>query len=86
MSTAWAVSVSGGIVAESGESVPVWAHAEGSVRGSSVAPLYRSAPQAALADPKLYEYLALVDSLRLGRARERKAAIAEIDKRLLSNG
>lgn len=82
--TAWAVS--GGVVAESHESVPVWAHAEGTVRGPSVAPLYRSAPQAALSDSDLYEYLALIDTLRLGRARERKAAIAEIDKRLLSDG
>ena len=61
---------------------PVWADPDGDTKGYAVEPLYRSAPRAAKADPQLYELLALVDALRLGRARERKAAEDELRKRL----
>ena len=61
---------------------PVWPYAEGEVRGYSFSPLYRSAPQAALADQRLYELLVLVDSIRGGKAREREVAIRELQKRL----
>ena len=61
---------------------PVWADPDGDTKGYAVEPLYRSAPQAAKADPQLYELLALVDALRLGRARERKAAEDELRRRL----
>lgn len=54
--------------------VPVWADPAGSVSGPSVSPLYRSAPQAALKDPALHELLALLDAMRIGRAREREMA------------
>lgn len=53
---------------------PVWAHPRGSARGPSLTPIYRSAPQAALADPALHRSLALLDALRAGRARERALA------------
>lgn len=53
---------------------PVWAHAQGSAKGPSILPIYRTAPQAALADPELHRLLALVDALRIGRARERELA------------
>lgn len=52
----------------------VWPDPEGSDAGWSVKPLYRSVPFAARRDPKLYALLALVDELRLGRARERNRA------------
>lgn len=45
---------------------PVWPHPRGVVKGFAVAPLYKSAPDAALRNPKLYELLALTDALRLG--------------------
>ena len=32
--------------------------------------------------PKLYEFLALIDALRVGRARERNIAAQEIESRL----
>jgi predicted transcriptional regulator len=61
---------------------PVWPHPMGTVRGEGLAPLYRSAPEAALRDPRLYEWLALVDAVRAGRAREKNLAIKEIERRL----
>jgi len=53
----------------SGEPSPVWPHPEATEQGLALAPLYPSAPSAALADPALYELLALLDALRIGRAR-----------------
>ena len=54
----------------------------GAVRGRRVEPLYRSAPEAAARDPALYELLALVDALRVGRVRERALASRELERRL----
>ena len=65
-----------------GDMPPVWPDPEGTVRGEGLAPLYRSAPRAALRDHHLYEWLALVDAVRAGRARERLLASKEIERRL----
>lgn len=56
----------------------------GRVRGRVIAPLYGTAPAAAAEDPGLHEYLALADALRVGRARERALAKAELTRRLAS--
>jgi DNA-binding Lrp family transcriptional regulator len=61
---------------------PVWADPQGTVRGEELEPLYRSVPQAARADAQLYEWLALVDAVRAGRARERELAVEELRSRL----
>lgn len=45
----------------------------GPARGPEISPLHHSAPATAQSDQKLYDYLSLVDALRTGRARERKA-------------
>lgn len=84
--TAWAASVLKGSFNGGDGAVPVWPHPKGSSRGPSVVPLYKSAPDAALVDPDLYDYLALVDTIRIGRVRERKAAIEILDKRILNDG
>ena len=60
----------------------VWPYAKGTVRGHSIVPLYPSAPEAALKDAQLYEFLVLVDALRVGRAREREMAVKELKIRL----
>jgi hypothetical protein len=67
------------------EDVVVWqTSAKGSVRGRVIEPLYKTAPLAAAEDPLLHEYLALADTLRVGRARERALARDELTKRLSS--
>ena len=53
---------------------PVWAHPSGNAKGPTWSPLYRTAAQAALADPALHRLLALLDALRAGRSRERALA------------
>lgn len=60
----------------------VWTYGKGNNRGHSILPLYPSIPQAALRDDKLYELLAMVDTLRVGRAREKELAVVELKKRL----
>ena len=54
----------------------------GSNGGTSLAPLYKIAPIAALRDQTFYEYLALADALRDGRIRERKFAEPKLHRRL----
>jgi len=60
----------------------VWQWAKGKIRGQNVEPLHPSVPEACLRDAKLYELLALTDALRLGRVREQKLAIEELEKRI----
>jgi DNA-binding Lrp family transcriptional regulator len=62
--------------------LPVWPHPEGEVRGLACEPIYKTVPIAALADPRLYEYLALVDMLRIGTARDHELARKELISRL----
>lgn len=52
----------------------VWADLQGTERGQAIEPLYANAPYAARQDERLYELLALTDTLRVGRAREIKLA------------
>lgn len=61
----------------------VWPSGRGKARGQSIIPLYPSVPNAALKDQQLYELLALVDAIRVGRAREKELAIKELKSRIL---
>lgn len=60
----------------------VWADDSGTIRGQGIRPLYPTVPKAAKADQELHDLLALVDSLRVGQARERKLAAQELLRRL----
>ena len=60
----------------------VWAYGKGKVRGQSIVPLYPSVTEAVQKDEKLYELLALVDAIRVGKAREKEIAINELRIRI----
>lgn len=60
----------------------VWHDVKGTARGQQIEPLYPTALQAALRDEELYQWLVIVDTLRMGRAREKAIAIAELNKRI----
>ncbi|MFO8022311.1 MAG: hypothetical protein R6U65_07590 [Perlabentimonas sp.] len=62
----------------------VWPWGKGKVRGQSIIPLYKSVVDAVQNDSELYEMLALTDALRVGRARERELATAELKKRIIN--
>jgi len=72
----------GHFLASEGEPIPVWPDANGTARGMTLRPIYRSVPKAAKKDKQLYEYLVLIDAIRGGRARERNKAIEILTKRL----
>ena len=61
----------------------VWPSGKGTLRGQSIIPLYSTVVDAVKIDSKLHELLALVDALRVGKAREKELAIAELKKRIL---
>jgi hypothetical protein len=82
VATSYGASPLRNMIAPTNEPIPVWPYAEGNQRGISFAPLYKTAPAAAMRDGSFYELLVLADALRDGRVRERKMAEAELHKRL----
>lgn len=61
----------------------VWPSGTGTMRGQAINPLYPNAVKAAKADKQLHELLALIDALRVGKAREKDLAIKELKIRIL---
>lgn len=68
--TAYAAPIAEGLFATTGV-CPVWSWNGGNTYGQSIEPLYKTAPEAASKDRRLYNWLALLDMLRGGRLRER---------------
>jgi predicted transcriptional regulator len=60
----------------------VWPNSKGNLRGQSIDPLYKTIPEAALEDQEFYELIALVDTIRIGKAREVNMAIDELKSRI----
>ncbi|MGI8500691.1 MAG: hypothetical protein ACR2LR_06070 [Hassallia sp.] len=58
----------------------VWSTPDGTVKGQTITPLYKSVPEAIKDDSELYQLLSLVDAIRVGRAREKNLASQEIEK------
>lgn len=65
-----------------GDAPPVWADPLGETMGVEVSPLFKSVPQAVKRDERLYRYLAVLDSLRMGQSREVKLATEELMRML----
>ncbi len=61
----------------------VWSWSRGTHRGQTILPLYHTVPEAAASLPPLHEMLALIDALRVGRARERNLAREILEERVL---
>jgi hypothetical protein len=80
--TAYAAAPLNTVIAPSSDPPPVWPHKAGGARGVALAPLYPTAPDAALRDEKLYALLALFDALRSGQARERNVAQKMLEERV----
>jgi len=82
--TAFAAPVLNKKLMSAGDLICVWPDASASDMGQAILPLYKTVPIAIKQDKQLYEYLALVDAIRIGRARESKIAITELSKRILN--
>lgn len=65
------------------EDAVVWPHPKGEARGVGLVPLHKSVPMAAMRDEKMYQALALIDALRVGRVRDRALAERHLKKLLL---
>lgn len=62
--------------------VVVWPDVNGQAIGQSMTPLYQNAVHLAGRCPSVYESLTLIDAIRIGRVRERAAALAKLKERL----
>ncbi|MBV5337274.1 MAG: hypothetical protein J0653_04730 [Deltaproteobacteria bacterium] len=80
--TSFAAPVLQGKIMSAGELIYVWPDANGSKKGRAVTPLCKSVALAIAKDPLLYEYLALVDAVRLGNPREVEVAKQALSERL----
>lgn len=82
VATGFAAPMLEGQLVSAGAYIYVWPHAEGSQRGPSITPLFKSVPEAALKDERLYEFLALIDAIRLGNQREANLAQVRFEERM----
>lgn len=80
--TAFAAPALEGQLMTAGEMIYVWPDARGKDKGQSVTPLFKTVPYAVKRDSRLYEYLALVDAIRLGSSREARFAEQLLTERL----
>jgi len=80
--TAFAAPMLKSQLVSGGEYIYVWPSAQGRDMGQSVEPLFKSVPDAVQQDERLYEYLALVDAIRLGNQREAGLAGDRLSERL----
>lgn len=81
--TAFAAPTLEGQIISAGEDIYVWPHPESQKRGLTIKPLFRSVPDAALRDERLYGYLALTDAIRIGGPRESGLARELLEARIL---
>lgn len=58
----------------SSEGELAWPSGQGTVRAQSLDPIHPSAPHAALANPRMYRLLSLLDGIRVGKNRMRQIA------------
>lgn len=71
------------IVASEGDAY-VWTFRAGKTKGASIEPLYPTVPAACAKDEELHKFFALIDALRVGRAREVALAKKIIEEKLVT--
>lgn len=81
--TAFAAPALEGQLINAGEDIYIWPYPEGHKRGPAIKPLFRSVPDAALKDGRLYGDLALCDAIRIGGPRESGLARELLEARIL---
>jgi hypothetical protein len=81
--TSFSAPVLQGKLMSGGDLIHVWPDAYGTRKGQSITPLFKTVPGAVKKDPRLYEYLALIDAVRLGNAREANLANQLLREKIL---
>jgi len=61
----------------------VWPFGEGNLRGQAVEPLHPKVPEASLKDAEFYQLMALCNSLRVDKVREKNITIEKLKRRIL---
>lgn len=69
-------------VVQSGDDVFVWPSLKGKVRGQIIKPFYPKLAEAALKDEDFYDMMSAIEIIRMGRARERKAAELFLERKI----
>jgi hypothetical protein len=80
--TSFAAPVLQGEMETENDDIYIWSDAMGKERGQTIEPLYKTVPMAVKKDSRLYAYLVLVDTIRLGDKTEGNQAAKELAKRL----
>jgi hypothetical protein len=80
--TAWGAPPLAELLAEDGEPAPVWPDPMGASRGPIVEPFAEGVPRLAERDREMAEWFALLDAIRIGRARERQLAAELLSERI----
>ncbi|PWY37414.1 hypothetical protein [Pseudomonas sp. RW409] len=83
--TSFSAPVLQGRLMSGGDLIHVWPDAYGTRKGQSITPLFKTVPGAVKKDALLYEYLALIDAVRLGNAREVNLANQILREKILSS-
>ncbi|MBP1672458.1 MAG: hypothetical protein H6Q25_273 [Bacteroidetes bacterium] len=60
----------------------VWKSSNGTIKGQEIQPLYKTIPEFILDNQEMYELIALVDVLRIGKMREVQLAIEFLNQKL----
>ncbi len=81
--TSFSAPVLQGKLMSGGDLIHVWPDAYGNRKGQSITPLFKTVPGAVKRDSLLYEYLALIDAVRLGNAREANLANQLLREKIL---
>lgn len=81
--TSFSAPVLQGKLMSGGDLIHVWPDAYGNRKGQSITPLFKTVPGAVKKDSLLYEYLALIDAVRLGNAREANLANQLLREKIL---
>lgn len=81
--TSFSAPVLQGKLMSGGDLIHVWPDAYGTRKGQSITPLFKTVPGAVKKDALLYEYLALIDAVRLGNAREVNLATQILREKIL---
>lgn len=81
--TSFSAPVLQGKLMTGGDLIHVWPDAYGNRKGQSITPLFKTVPGAVKKDSLLYEYLALIDAVRLGNAREANLANQLLREKIL---
>jgi len=82
IATAWSAEPLSRILSGEADEPVVWAHAEGTMRGTAIEPIHPCVPDAARRDDVLHARLALIDALRAGGPRVRREAATALAESL----